>query len=242
MPETLIDKRVLTLDIGSLVAGTKYRGEFEERLKKIIEELRSSSDSRPLHRRAAHPGGRRRGRGRDRRGQHPEAAAVPRRAAVHRRHHAGRVPQVHREGRGAGATLPAGDGRRADRRRGGRDPVRHPRALRGAPPREDHRRGAALGGRPVGPLRGRPRPAGQGHRPDRRGRVARAAAQRIGAAGDQGGAEGPGGGHSPEGRGDRRPGLRGRGSTARRRGAGQGADRGAARQPGTRRPPRTSRW
>jgi ATP-dependent Clp protease ATP-binding subunit ClpC len=44
VPETLMDKRVLTLDIGSLVAGTKYRGEFEERLKKIIEELRSSSD------------------------------------------------------------------------------------------------------------------------------------------------------------------------------------------------------
>ncbi|MDP9273858.1 MAG: ATP-dependent Clp protease ATP-binding subunit [Chloroflexota bacterium] len=44
VPETLTDKRVLTLDIGSLVAGTKYRGEFEERLKKIIEELRSSSD------------------------------------------------------------------------------------------------------------------------------------------------------------------------------------------------------
>ena len=45
VPETLMEKRVLTLDIGSLVAGTKYRGEFEERLKKIIEELRSSSDS-----------------------------------------------------------------------------------------------------------------------------------------------------------------------------------------------------
>ena len=45
VPETLTDKRVLTLDIGSLVAGTKYRGEFEERLKKIIEELRSSTDS-----------------------------------------------------------------------------------------------------------------------------------------------------------------------------------------------------
>ncbi|MDP9251008.1 MAG: ATP-dependent Clp protease ATP-binding subunit, partial [Chloroflexota bacterium] len=44
VPDTLTDKRVLTLDIGSLVAGTKYRGEFEERLKKIIEELRSSSD------------------------------------------------------------------------------------------------------------------------------------------------------------------------------------------------------
>ena len=36
---------MLTLDIGSLVAGTKYRGEFEERLKKIIEELRASNDS-----------------------------------------------------------------------------------------------------------------------------------------------------------------------------------------------------
>ena len=36
---------MLTLDIGSLVAGTKYRGEFEERLKKIIEELRSTNDA-----------------------------------------------------------------------------------------------------------------------------------------------------------------------------------------------------
>ena len=45
MPETLINKRVLTLDIGSLVAGTKYRGEFEERLKKIIEELRNTNDA-----------------------------------------------------------------------------------------------------------------------------------------------------------------------------------------------------
>jgi ATP-dependent Clp protease ATP-binding subunit ClpC len=45
VPDTLANKRVLTLDIGSLVAGTKYRGEFEERLKKIIEELRSSSDA-----------------------------------------------------------------------------------------------------------------------------------------------------------------------------------------------------
>src|SRR5258706_326954 len=44
VPESLQGKRVLTLDIGSLVAGTKYRGEFEERLKKIIEELRHAHD------------------------------------------------------------------------------------------------------------------------------------------------------------------------------------------------------
>ena len=44
VPDTLLNKRVLTLDIGSLIAGTKYRGEFEERLKKIIEELRSTND------------------------------------------------------------------------------------------------------------------------------------------------------------------------------------------------------
>ena len=44
MPETLLGKRLLTLDIGSLVAGTKYRGEFEERLKKIIEEVKETGN------------------------------------------------------------------------------------------------------------------------------------------------------------------------------------------------------
>jgi ATP-dependent Clp protease ATP-binding subunit ClpC len=41
-PEPLLDKRVLQLDVGSLVAGTMYRGQFEERLKRIIEELKKS--------------------------------------------------------------------------------------------------------------------------------------------------------------------------------------------------------
>ena len=42
VPEILYDKRVLQLDVGSLVAGTMYRGQFEERLKRVIEELKSS--------------------------------------------------------------------------------------------------------------------------------------------------------------------------------------------------------
>ncbi|MBI4282536.1 MAG: ATP-dependent Clp protease ATP-binding subunit, partial [Chloroflexi bacterium] len=42
VPETLQGKRLVTLDMGALVAGTKYRGEFEERLKKVLEEIRGS--------------------------------------------------------------------------------------------------------------------------------------------------------------------------------------------------------
>ena len=44
VPETLHGKRLVTLDVGALVAGTKYRGEFEERLRKVIDELKSSGN------------------------------------------------------------------------------------------------------------------------------------------------------------------------------------------------------
>ncbi len=44
VPATLQGKRLVTLDMGALVAGTKYRGEFEERLKKVIEEIRNSGN------------------------------------------------------------------------------------------------------------------------------------------------------------------------------------------------------
>ncbi len=44
VPDTLKGKRLVTLDMGSLVAGTKYRGEFEERLKKVIEEIKASGN------------------------------------------------------------------------------------------------------------------------------------------------------------------------------------------------------
>jgi ATP-dependent Clp protease ATP-binding subunit ClpC len=44
VPENLASKRVVTLDMGALVAGTKYRGEFEERLKKVIEEIKAAGN------------------------------------------------------------------------------------------------------------------------------------------------------------------------------------------------------
>ncbi|GAA4514885.1 ATP-dependent Clp protease ATP-binding subunit [Brevibacterium yomogidense] len=44
VPETLEDKQLYTLDLGSLVAGSRYRGDFEERLKKVLKEIRTRGD------------------------------------------------------------------------------------------------------------------------------------------------------------------------------------------------------
>ena len=44
VPGTLQGKRLVTLDMGSLVAGTKYRGEFEERLKKVVDEIKAAGN------------------------------------------------------------------------------------------------------------------------------------------------------------------------------------------------------
>lgn len=44
VPEILADKRVVTLDMSAVVAGTKYRGEFEERLKKVVDEIRNAGN------------------------------------------------------------------------------------------------------------------------------------------------------------------------------------------------------
>ena len=56
VPEALKGKRLLGLDLGAMVAGSKYRGEFEERLKAVLKEIEvRRGRGHPVHRRAAQP-------------------------------------------------------------------------------------------------------------------------------------------------------------------------------------------
>ena len=92
VPSFLADKRILALDLSLIVAGTKYRGQFEERLKTIMKELMEIAELHHLHRRVAHAGGRGFGGRFARCRQHPEAGACraarfsasapPRRASI----------------------------------------------------------------------------------------------------------------------------------------------------------------
>ena len=44
VPDLLVGKRIMMLDMASVIAGTKFRGEFEERLKKVLDEAKESDD------------------------------------------------------------------------------------------------------------------------------------------------------------------------------------------------------
>ena len=116
VPEGLKGRRVWALDIGALLAGSKYRGEFEERLKAVLGEIQSAEGRIILFIDELHTiVGAGAAEGAVSRGESAQADARARRAALRRRDDARRVPQAHREGRGARAALPADHGRRAER-------------------------------------------------------------------------------------------------------------------------------
>ena len=170
VPETLKDKQLYTLDLGSLIAGSRYRGDFEERLKKVTKEIRTRGDIitfideihtlvgagaaegaidaasilKPLLAR----------------GELQTIGATTldeyrkhfeKDAALERRFQPIQVQRA----------LPAPHDQH---------PEGAARPLRGAPQGVDHRWRDRCRGEPRRPLHRRPLPAGQGDRPDRRGR------------------------------------------------------------------------
>ena len=136
---------------GARHGGADRRGEVSRRVRGAAEGGADRGDERrgrgdPVHRRDAHAGRRGQGRGGDGRLEPPEAGAGAGRAALRRGDDARRVPQARREGRGAGAAVPAGVRRRADGRGHDLDPARHQGEVRGAPRGAHHRLGAGGGG------------------------------------------------------------------------------------------------
>ena len=172
VPESLKDKRVIALDMGALVAGAKYRGEFEERLKAVLKEIQERDDIILFIDELHTVVGAGAAEGAMDASQHAQADAGARRAAPHRGDHPGRVPEAYREGRRSRAPLPAGGGRAADGRGHHLHPPRPEGALRD-PSRGPYLRRRYRGRRgALGSLHLRPVPPRQGDRLDGRGRGA----------------------------------------------------------------------
>ena len=117
VPELLKGKQVFTLDLAALVAGSKYRGEFEERLKKVMKEIRDTGDIILFIDELHNLIGAGAAEGAIDAASILKPALARGRAADHRRHHARRVPQAHRARRRPGAPLPADPRQRAEHRR-----------------------------------------------------------------------------------------------------------------------------
>ena len=95
-PPTLQGKRLVTLDMGALVAGTKYRGEFEERLKKVVDEIKASENCVLFIDEIHTMVGAGAAEGAVDAANILKPSSSPRRAAVRWGYHPGRLPQVRR--------------------------------------------------------------------------------------------------------------------------------------------------
>ena len=131
VPDSLKDKTIFSLDMGSLIAGAKFRGEFEERLKAVLAEIKKS-----------------------------DGRIIRFSDELHTIVGAGKA--VYREGRGAGAPVPAGHGIGADGGGYHRHPPGPEGALRGLPRRQDSGRRPDRRRHAFQPVYHRPVPAGQG--------------------------------------------------------------------------------
>ena len=126
--------------MGALIAGAKYRGEFEERLKAVLNEVTAAAGGIILFIDEMHTlVGAGKADGAMDASNLLEARSGARRIALRRRDHARRIPQVCREGRGAGAAVPAGVRQRADGRGHHLDPARPQGKIRTASRRAHHR-------------------------------------------------------------------------------------------------------
>ena len=134
VPDELKDRRLLALDMGGLVAGAKFRGEFEERLKAVLDEVREAQREIILFIDEIHTVvGAGASEGAVDASNNDEARPRARRTAGDGRDHRGRVPQAHRARRRPRAPLPAGTDRGAGPGDGGRNAEGSAPPLRGAP-------------------------------------------------------------------------------------------------------------
>ena len=127
VPESLRDKKLLALDMGALIAGAKYRGEFEERLKAVLTEVQAAEGGIVLFIDEMHTlVGAGKTDGAMDASNLLKPALAARRTALRRRHDARRIPQACREGRRARPAVSAGVHLRAD----GRDTISILRGLK----------------------------------------------------------------------------------------------------------------
>ncbi|MGC4083420.1 MAG: AAA family ATPase [Vicinamibacterales bacterium] len=169
VPEGLKNKRIVALDMGALVAGAKYRGEFEERLKAVLKEITDSNGQIILFIDELHTVV---GAGAAE-GSMDASNMLKPMLARGELHTVGATTldeysEVHREGRRARAALPDGARRRADCRGHDQHPARPARTVRDSSQRELQGLGARGGGCAVEPLHRGSLPAGQGDRSGRR--------------------------------------------------------------------------